>query len=141
MTAPSPKSRRVLVDTSAYYALADRKDSLHRTAVTIATRLAEERARLFTTNFILAETHALLLHRLGRALAAQILADLRRSSVTIVRPTARDEERAWAIIERFDDKDFSFTDAASFIVMERLRMDAAFAFDRDFARYGLMLVQ
>jgi len=141
MATSSPKSRRILVDTSAFYALADRGDTLHQTAVAIANRLAEERARLFTTTFVLAETQALLLNRLGRARATQTLREIRRSSVTVVRPTVRDEDRAWAIIEGFDDKDFSFTDAASFVVMARLGIDAAFAFDRDFTRYGLTVLQ
>lgn len=41
---------------------------------------------------------------------------------------------------RYDDKRFSFTDAISFVVMERLGIPYAFSFDRDFAQYGLQLL-
>ncbi len=59
----STLSHRVFVDTSAYYALTDRRDSRHANAQEMARRLANERRRLFTTNFMVAETHALVLAR------------------------------------------------------------------------------
>ena len=133
--------RRVLVDTAAYYALTDVRSSSHSAARAVATRVATERARLFTTNFVMAETHALLLIRLGRAVAARFLQEMDRSATTLVRVSLRDERRARAIIFQYDDKDFSLTDAISFAVMERLRMAHAFTFDRHFAQYGFTVLE
>jgi predicted nucleic acid-binding protein len=45
-----------------------------------------------------------------------------------------------SIIYQYDDKDFSLTDATSFAVMERLRVPAAFTFDRHFAQYGFTVL-
>jgi predicted nucleic acid-binding protein len=134
-------SRRVFVDTSAYFALTDPRDSDHQEARRVMNRLTDERWRLFTTNFILAETHALLLARLSRRIAARVLAALDQSeATTIVRVAARDERRARAIIEQYDDKDFSLTDATSFAVMERLHVTQAFTFDQNFRQYGFAIV-
>jgi len=36
----------------------------------------------------------------------------------------------------YDDKKFSYTDAASFVVMERFGIEAAFTFSGNFAQYG-----
>jgi|RhiMethySRZTD1v2_1073278.scaffolds.fasta_scaffold1081974_1 predicted nucleic acid-binding protein len=47
------------------------------------------------------------------------------------------ERRARAIITQYQDKSFSYTDAASFAVMERLGISRVFTFDRNFAPYGL----
>jgi uncharacterized protein len=140
MSIPSSTlSRRVFVDTSAYYALTDRRDSRHANAQEIARRLANEHRRLFTTNFMVAETHALVLARLGRSVAAAVLSALDRSTTTVIRVSAADERRARAIIAQFDDKDFSLTDATSFAVMDRLRIRQVFTFDRNFAQYGFWI--
>jgi predicted nucleic acid-binding protein len=129
-----------LVDTSAYFALIDTREAAHPIARAIATRLGAEGQLLVTTNFILAETHALLLTRLGRVPAARFLQSLDRGATTVVRVSAPDEDRARVIIYQYDDKDFSLTDATSFAVMERLRIATTFTFDRNFAQYGLIVL-
>ena len=141
MTAPRLSGlRRVFVDTSALYAPLDESDSNHRPAISIMTRLAAEPSQLLTTNWILAEAHALTLSRLGRHAALQFLEAVDTSSTRLIRVTAADEERARAILRQYDDKDFSLTDASSFAVMERLRMSEAFSFDRNFSQYGLTVL-
>lgn len=131
------RARRTFVDTSAYFALLDADDINHAQARTISTRLIAEGWRLFTTSFVLAETHALLLNRLRRQIATRFLRDMDQSPTTLVWVTPADVEHAKVIIYQYDDKDFSLTDATSFAVIERLRIPTAFAFDRHFAQYGL----
>jgi len=63
-----------------------------------------------------------------------------RSSTLIERVGPEDEQRARQIIYQYDDKNFSLTDAASFAVMERLRIATAFTFDHNFAQYGFQLL-
>ena len=103
--------------------------------------MTAEGRRPFTTNFVVAETHALVLARTGRAVAARLLQELDRSpDTTIVRVGVEDETRAREILAQYDDKDTSLTDATSFAVMERLGIAAVFAFDRHFAQYGFTLL-
>ena len=66
------QARRTLVDTSAYFALLDTDDANHAQARTIRDRLIAEGWRLFTTSFVLAETHALLLNPQKRHLITDI---------------------------------------------------------------------
>src|ERR687896_2484804 len=134
------QARRALVDASAYFALLDNDDDYHAQARIIRDRLIAERWRLFTTSFVLAETHALLLNRLSQEIATRFLRDMEHSPTTLVWVTPADVQRAKAIIYQYDDKDFSLTDATSFAVMERLRVPAAFTFDRHFAQYGFTVL-
>jgi uncharacterized protein len=139
-TRPAFQARRTFVDASAYFALLDYDDSNHTQARTISQRLIAEGWRLFTTSFVLAETHALLLNRLSQAIATRFLRDMEHSPTTLVWVTPADVQRAKAIIYQYEDKDFSLTDATSFAVMERLRAPAAFTFDRHFAQYGFTVL-
>jgi predicted nucleic acid-binding protein len=100
------------------------------------SHLAGQRTRLFTTNFLVADTHALLLNRRGRRLALEFLTVLAQGDPAVLRITEGDEARAREIIFQYDDKDFSYVDATSFAVMERLGIDEGFSFDRHFRQYG-----
>jgi predicted nucleic acid-binding protein len=133
--------RRAFIDTAATYSLTDWRDANHAAANAIQRRLVRERWTVFTSNFVVAELHALLLKRLGREVAARFLDVLDRGSTEVVRISADDEERAREILRRYTDKDFTFTDDTSFAVMERLRIPYAFTFDRHFEQFGFALVE
>jgi len=124
---------RVIVDTSAIYALIDRSDEFHQKAKLIVKELSLKRVDLILTNFVLAETHALILSRLGHELAREWIKNL---IWTIEHVNRDDEKRAREIIINFQDKTFSYIDASTFAVMERLKIDSAFSFDNHFTQYG-----
>jgi uncharacterized protein len=134
------RERRIFVDSSAYLAMLDEDDEHHREATQLLNQLAQARYRQYTTNVLLIEAHALILSVLGRTQAAQFLKDMQESNTVVIRARASDEERAKQILFQYDDKDFSFADAISFAVMERLDIRLAFTFDRDFAQYGFTVL-
>jgi uncharacterized protein len=140
-------TRAVFGDTSAFFALAAQTDRYHAEAQALLERVTSEHRLLYTTNFILAVTHALLLHRLkptrgapyARATALLTVDRLYRGAQqlgTLIHVTPADEAKAFAMLGRFTDKDFTFTDATSFAVMARLGLTLAFSFDEDFVRAG-----
>ncbi len=138
---PTPvEAGSAFLDSSAYLALVNPHDDYHGEARAIWTRLTDEHWRTFTTSFVVAETHALFLARLGHKHATAFLRPVRQSSTTIVRPSMADEGRAYAIVFQYVDKGFSLTDALSFAVMERLGITHAFTFDRHFAQYGFTVL-
>lgn len=51
-----------------------------------------------------------------------------------------DVAAAWAVFRKFADKDWSFTDCVSKVVMERLGLTSAFAFDQHFRQFGSVRV-
>ena len=126
----------VFVDTSAWYSIAVRERDSARMEAALHQRL-KARARLVTTNLIVAETHALLLRRAGYSAAMEFVHQVQRPPIVIVESSAELEERAvrnW--LERYDDQDFSFTDAVSFAVMSEHRIREALTLDARFAAAG-----
>lgn len=140
--AAARHKRRVLIDTGAFYAFADQSDAHHHEAVALFTDLRDHGDYLFTTSFIVAETHALLLNRLHRPAATRFLQDTEAAThIAVVWVTPTDVKHARQIINRYEDKSFSLTDATSFAVMERVGIAHAFTFDRNFAQYGLAVLR
>lgn len=137
MTAPRRIGRSCFIDTSAFFAATVDGDANHAEAIGAFARTMARRVVLLTSNFVVAETHALFLRREGRGAALRFLQSLDGSALTIERVAEEDEIAARAIIERYDDKDFSFTDATSFAIYLRLGLDYALSFDRHFQQFGL----
>jgi uncharacterized protein len=128
--APSPEAPVALVDSSAIVALVDRNDRTHGAAVAAYGALLEEGYRLFTTNFIIAETVDLLTNGPGPDIARQWLRDHR---LTVYHADEEDEQRARAqVIASRSPRGLSYTDAVSMVVMERLGVKDAFSVDPNF---------
>jgi uncharacterized protein len=131
---------KVFVDTSAYFASIRNTEADHGQARVITLRLADEGDMLYTSNFVIAEAHALLLNRIGRVDAARFLEAIIAGSRHIIRVLEADETQAREIIRRPSDKDYSYTDATSFAIVERLHIKKVFSFDQHFAQYGFTLI-
>lgn len=128
---------RLFVDTSAWLAYANRGDKAHE-EVRVALKRFE--GRLVTTNFVFDET-VTLCRRLGHA-SAVLVGDALRSVdlVDMVRVRPADEHAAWQLFKDRGDKDYSFTDCTSFVIMRRLGLSRAAALDDDFRREGFDVI-
>ncbi len=128
---------RVLVDTSAVFALLDRSDANHAAAKRLLQQLSRRRGQPVLTNFIVAESHALALSRLGADVARRWLL---ANAWPVERVIEHDESKARAIVAGHTDKTYSYTDATSFAVMDRLALRQVFAFDPHFRQYGFQVL-
>lgn len=133
-------SGRIFVDSSAYFAFTDPRDDNHAAAFAAAQRLAQDDSDLYTTNYVAAETHGLMVNRLDRDSAERFLDRLYAGSTHVVRATEGDERRARQIIHQHRDKEYSLVDAISFAVIERLHLRQAWSYDQHFSQYGCALV-
>lgn len=124
----------VLVDTSALFALLDRRDAAHLVARDVFRSL-EEREELVTHSYVLLEATALVHRRLGadgvRALNTLLLA----VEMTIWVDEVRHATGVAALLEALPTP-VSLVDFVSFNIMRELGLTTAFAFDADFERAG-----
>jgi predicted nucleic acid-binding protein len=126
---------KLLADTSALLALALRNDAYHPAAAGFLRQSPQ--ARFVLTELILSEVATRVRARAGADQAVAIgrsLLDSRRYEVVFVGADVVQGALGW--MDRFRDKRLSLTDCASFELMERLGITAAFTFDRDFRDCG-----
>ncbi|MBI4531232.1 MAG: type II toxin-antitoxin system VapC family toxin [Candidatus Latescibacteria bacterium] len=122
-------------DTGFFYALVDKDDRYHDACHELFREACQQNLRIVTTNFVVAESHALILSRLGYQTAADWLEAV-EDLAWIERVIDTDEHRAKEIIRTYQDKDFSYTDTTCFAVMERLGMTIVLSVDEHFVQYG-----
>jgi len=129
--------RGLFVDTAGWVACADAADSAHAGAVAARDQWLEGGGLLITTDYIVDETLTLLRVRLGINAAEAWWSQIEASSRLrweFIGPERADAARG--IFFRYRDKDFSFTDCTSFIVMRQLKLREALTADRHFSQMG-----
>jgi len=128
----------IFVDTGGWFALTVPDDNDHAAA---RRWYAQHTRPLLTTDYVVDETLTLLKSRgeyrraltLGRQFFSGALAQ-------IYYLTPDDVRQTWQVFAQFADKEWSFTDCASRVVMARLGIAQAFAFDLHFRQFGTVQV-
>jgi predicted nucleic acid-binding protein len=128
----------IFVDTGAWYASIVPSDVDHPVA---SAWLADNAEPLLTTNYVVDETLTLLRARGERARSLLLGERLFHSELAEIYVLTEDDiYLAWETFKRFEDKDWSFTDCASKVVIEKFGLSQAFAFDRHFRQFGTVQV-
>ncbi|MBE9136929.1 PIN domain-containing protein [Nodosilinea sp. LEGE 07088] len=130
---------RLFVDTSAFAALADRDDDNHASAVAFNKQMKGH--ILVSTNYILDELYTLLLLHAGYPKTVSFKADLdilvAKGLLRIVWISDAIAQSSWEVFEQFNtDKEWSFTDCTSYVVMKQHRLTEVFTFDHHFSQMG-----
>lgn len=128
----------IFVDSSAWCAGFVRTDADYARA---AAWLRGNDRPLVTTDYVVDETltavrvrgHVERSIRVGEKLFDAVF-------VTLEWVTPEDIRKAWDVFRKFRDKNWSFTDCTSRVVMERLGVHRAFAFDEHFRQFGTVTV-
>lgn len=128
---------RIFVDTSAWLALDDKNDRYHNKAVAKSSEIKRQRIEIITSEYIIDETITLIRYRVSHQ-AAVIFGDslLNSSIVRIVDVTDEDRIKTWEIFKKYEDKELSFTDCTSFVLIKNLRLQKVFTFDKHFKQMG-----
>jgi predicted nucleic acid-binding protein len=127
----------IIVDTSALYALVDRKDPNHGRAAAYLGSVTTARS-LIVSNHIFDESMTLVKMRLGMAAALQLGMRLRNSRlIEMIIFGPAEEQSVWRIFTQFQDKEWSYTDCACLALAQQRKTDVAFTFDHHFRQMGL----
>jgi len=129
---------RILVDTSAWLAIQNAKDNNHVPASRCWEEIEASKSRYILSTWIFEETLTLVSRRThpeAASLLGRMFLDSGR--IEIVRGDPGLESRALLLMRSRKEDDFSFTDAASWVIAREHAVDAVFAFDRHLRMPGI----
>ncbi len=133
-----PLPERVLIDTSAFYALQSSTDVFHERARDTFERLIDREQELWTTSYALVETIALVHRRLGFQVLTKMIESLQGNlSVFWVDSTIHTE--AWKRLTASQGSGLGFVDWTTALVSSELGA-YIFTFDRGFANQGIAVL-
>lgn len=128
----------IFVDTGAWYARYVAEDVDHEAATNWFASVPD---RLITTDYVVDELLTLLKVRGYPEVAFSIGGPLISGAacrIEYIRP--EDIERSWSVFSTFRDKNWSFTDCSSYVVIKRLAIKTACAFDQHFRQFGNIVI-
>ena len=126
-------------DAGYWIALSDTDDAFHQQATEYNTLLELEGARIITTQLVLNE---LLNPRSGttrrqRQAAIDLVDQIRRNPLVTIEPQSSEQlDESLERLRRRVDQEWSITDCASFLAMERYGITAALTGDHHFMQAG-----
>jgi predicted nucleic acid-binding protein len=127
----------IFVDTGAWYAASVPGDPDH---VAASSFLRSNSERLVTSDYIYDELLTLFRSRDQLERGKDWVAQVGNRRWDVIRVTQADIRKATDVFFDFADKDWSFTDCTSRVVMERLGIGRAFSFDEHFRQFGTVTV-
>ena len=132
--------RALFVDTAGWTMLADEADPQHRAARAFRDQWLSTAGLLVSSDFVMDETLTLIRVRLGLDAAERWWEQVEgspRLHWEWIDPGRAEKARHWFF--RWRDKDFSFTDCSSFVVMKERRIRGALTNDHHFVQAGFQI--
>jgi uncharacterized protein len=127
--------RVVFADTGYWIAIIHPRDGLHRIATNVSKRLGQ--ASIVTSEMVLVEVLNMFSRMRLRSVAAKAVNEITADpTIQVVPQTRRLFQDALKLYQSRDDKDWSFTDCASFVIMRQQKIMEALTDDRHFIQMG-----
>lgn len=127
----------VFLDSAYLIALAQTGDTHHTQAARLAEVIAKDRTRVVTNQAVLLEVGSSLSRLRYRKMAVGLLNSLTQSELVEVVPVTNTLAReGWNLFQRRPDKEWSWADCISFVIMQERGLRQALTTDEHFEQAG-----
>ncbi len=132
---------KVFIDTSAFIAYFIKQDKFHDETVAKFKLYRQQKAKLFTSDYILDELQTWFGIKQSKNLLEKLVYYLQKMEeegeikiLSVDKPTFR---KAQEVLLKFSEHKVSFTDATSYALYKELSLDEVFTLDDDFKKMRL----
>ena len=129
----------IFIDTAAFLAILNANDQFHQSAKHIWDEILSSDSSLFSSNYVILETTALLQHRFGIEALRLFEIDI----LPVVEIAWVDEtihKQGLSALLAANRRNLSLVDCTSFEIMRQTGMDRVFTFDPHFREQGFKVI-
>lgn len=121
---------KVLFDSDFLFGSFNPADPHYQQALTMFAELIKLKPSIYIVNLVLYETATLISHRLDHKQAIKFFKDILTTDFTCIFIDEELSKKATQIFLKQSKKDTSFVDCANVAVMEKLKINKIFSFDK-----------
>lgn len=129
---------KIFFDTSSFIALQIPSDSKHQQVLDKYQEYKKERARFFTSDYILDELYTRLVYDFGKEITSRTIKIINqaveRHEMTVFRIDEAISKKAQNVIIKYAEHRISFTDATTFILYRNFLLDKIFTLEGGFKK-------
>ena len=129
----------IFIDTAAFLAVLNLNDQFHQSAKNIWDEILSSNSPLFSSNYVILETTALLQHRFGIDALRLFQSDI----LPVVEIAWVDEtihQQGMSALLVANRRNLSLVDCTSFEIMRQIGSDEVFTFDPHFREQGFKVI-
>lgn len=133
--------KEIFADTAGWGHLTDQSQTFHLLAAEIYRTGRRDNCKFVTTNYIIAELVSLMTSplRIPRSAIISFIESLKISPhIKIIHIDPDIHERAWQLLKKRQDKEWSLVDATSFVVMQQRGITEVLTTDHHFQQAGFV---
>ncbi len=126
---------KLFMDTSAFLAVLNQNDQYHQPASRVWKKILSTDTQIFTSNYVLLETTALLQHRFG----IDAMHFFEQTIRLVIEPIWVDQDLhrlGMGILLAANRRQLSLVDCTSFELMRQANIEYGFTFDPHFSEQG-----
>jgi len=129
----------IFIDTAAFLAVLNANDQFHQPAKRIWDEILSQDSSLFSSNYVILETTALLQHRFGIEALRLFESDI----LPVVEIAWVDEtihKQGMSALLVANRRNLSLVDCTSFEIVRQIGLDTVFTFDPHFREQGFKVI-
>lgn len=127
------------IDTAAFLAVLNANDQFHLLAKQSWEEMLASNSTLFSSNYVILETTALLQHRFGVEAVRLFESDI-LPIIEIVWVEETVHKQGMSALLAANRRDLSLVDCTSFEIMRQIGLDTVFTFDPHFREQGFSVI-
>lgn len=132
-------SNSIFIDTDAVIALAVADDSNYIRSTNLQKIIDENELKVFTSNFVIGEIVTVLSQKFGVEFASKVGKHMMDGGITIINVSGNQMKDALKKFSHQASKNSRFTDMINMVLMDELKIDTIFSFDKHYPKNGYKL--